>query len=146
MSCPPSFVLSHSISVCHTWSNLMFFNGSRLKNLLKNFTCLPPGATEHVLDLFWQTQMSTCWDNVLLFLGKWFIFVLIYNDLITIILLFLWWSCLYFQIFRFKVHVQVIDNSGSTTFILFDWVVAQFLGRNVQDLLDSNLGLKFVFL
>ncbi|WJX72557.1 hypothetical protein P8452_56425 [Trifolium repens] len=36
------------------------------ESLLKN---LPLGATEHVLDLFWQTQVSTCWDNVLLFLG-----------------------------------------------------------------------------
>jgi len=36
---------------------------------------------------------------------------------------------------RFKVHIQVIDNTRSTTFILFDRVVSQFLGRSVQDLL-----------
>jgi hypothetical protein len=35
------------------------------------------------------------------------------------------------------VHVQVIDNTGSTTFILFDRVVAQSLGRSAQDLLDA---------
>lgn len=38
---------------------------------------------------------------------------------------------------RFKVHVEVIDNTGSTTFILFDRVVTQFLGRTVKDLLDG---------
>ncbi|XP_058784536.1 uncharacterized protein LOC131659346 [Vicia villosa] len=38
---------------------------------------------------------------------------------------------------RFKVHIQVIDKTGSTTFILFDRIVSQVLGRNVQDLLDS---------
>lgn len=38
---------------------------------------------------------------------------------------------------RFKVHVQVIDNTGSTTFTLFDRAVSNVLGRNVQDLLDS---------
>lgn len=38
---------------------------------------------------------------------------------------------------RFKVHVQVIDNTGSTVFVLFDRIVSQFLGQNVQDLLDG---------
>lgn len=38
---------------------------------------------------------------------------------------------------RFKVHLQVIDNGGSTTFILFDRVVSQVLGNTVQDLLDA---------
>jgi len=42
-----------------------------------------------------------------------------------------------FKYCRFKIHVQVIDNTGSTTFVLFDRVVSQFLGRNVQDLLDG---------
>jgi len=40
------------------------------------------------------------------------------------------------EFFRFKIHVQAIDNTGSTTFVLFDRVVSQFLGRSVQDLLD----------
>jgi len=31
----------------------------------------------------------------------------------------------------------VIDNTGSTTFTLFDRAVSNVLGRNVQDLLDS---------
>jgi hypothetical protein len=40
-------------------------------------------------------------------------------------------------LFRFKVHLEVIDNTGSITFILFDRVVSQFVGRSAQDLLDS---------
>ncbi|KAK2372228.1 hypothetical protein QL285_073388 [Trifolium repens] len=38
---------------------------------------------------------------------------------------------------KFKVHLEVIDNTGSITFILFDRVVSQFVGRSAQDLLDS---------
>ncbi|MCI01814.1 replication protein A1-like protein, partial [Trifolium medium] len=38
---------------------------------------------------------------------------------------------------RYKVNLQVIDNSGSTTFTLFDRVVTQMLGRSVQDLLAA---------
>jgi len=38
---------------------------------------------------------------------------------------------------RFKVHIQVIDNTRSTTFILFDRIVAQGLGRSTQDLVDA---------
>lgn len=41
------------------------------------------------------------------------------------------------DILRFKVHLQVIDNTGSTTFILFDRVVSQVLGRTVHELLDG---------
>lgn len=40
------------------------------------------------------------------------------------------------NILWFKVLVQVIDNTGSTTFFLFDCIVAQSLGRSGQDLLD----------
>ncbi|MCH87898.1 replication factor A protein, partial [Trifolium medium] len=40
-----------------------------------------------------------------------------------------------FQGKLFKVHVVVMDNSGSTTFVLFDRIVSQFLGRNVGDLI-----------
>ncbi|WJX39489.1 hypothetical protein P8452_27026 [Trifolium repens] len=36
---------------------------------------------------------------------------------------------------RYKVHLQEIDSSGSTTFTLFDRVVSRVLGRSVQDLL-----------
>ncbi|GAU39681.1 hypothetical protein TSUD_320930 [Trifolium subterraneum] len=38
---------------------------------------------------------------------------------------------------RFKVHLQVIDDTGSITFIMFDRVVSQVLGRTAQDLLDT---------
>ncbi|KAK2386767.1 replication protein A 70 kDa DNA-binding subunit [Trifolium repens] len=38
---------------------------------------------------------------------------------------------------KFKVHLEVIDNTGSITFILFDRVVSQVVGRTAQDLLDS---------
>ncbi|KAK2408870.1 hypothetical protein QL285_044347 [Trifolium repens] len=38
---------------------------------------------------------------------------------------------------RFKVHLQVIDNTGSITFVMFDRIVSQVLGRKAQDLLDA---------
>ncbi|WJX65469.1 hypothetical protein P8452_50127 [Trifolium repens] len=38
---------------------------------------------------------------------------------------------------KYKVHLEVIDNTGSITFVLFDRVVAQVIGRTAQDLLDS---------
>ncbi|KAK2378193.1 replication protein A 70 kDa DNA-binding subunit [Trifolium repens] len=38
---------------------------------------------------------------------------------------------------RFKVNLQVMDDTGSITFIMFDRVVAQFIGRTAQDLLDA---------
>ncbi|GAU43356.1 hypothetical protein TSUD_283110 [Trifolium subterraneum] len=37
----------------------------------------------------------------------------------------------------FKVHLQVIDDIGSITFVMFDRVVSQVLGRTAQDLLDT---------
>lgn len=39
---------------------------------------------------------------------------------------------------RFKLHVQVMDNTGSTSFILFDCNVANYVGRGVQDLIDAQ--------
>ncbi|KAK2375007.1 replication protein A 70 kDa DNA-binding subunit [Trifolium repens] len=38
---------------------------------------------------------------------------------------------------RFKVNLQVMDDTGSITFIMFDRVVTQFIGRTAQDLLDT---------
>ncbi|GAU43970.1 hypothetical protein TSUD_283970 [Trifolium subterraneum] len=38
---------------------------------------------------------------------------------------------------RFKVHLQVIDDTGSITFVLFDRVISQVIGRTAQDLLDA---------
>jgi hypothetical protein len=38
---------------------------------------------------------------------------------------------------RYKVHLQVIDDTGSITFVMFDRVVSQVLGRTAQDLLDA---------
>ncbi|KAK2391029.1 replication protein A 70 kDa DNA-binding subunit [Trifolium repens] len=38
---------------------------------------------------------------------------------------------------KFRVHLQVIDDTGSITFVMFDRVVFQFLGRTAQDLLDA---------
>ncbi|KAK2423169.1 replication protein A 70 kDa DNA-binding subunit [Trifolium repens] len=38
---------------------------------------------------------------------------------------------------RFKVHLQVIDDTGSITFVMFDRIVSQVLGRTAQDLLDA---------
>jgi hypothetical protein len=42
-----------------------------------------------------------------------------------------------FQLSRFKVNLQVMDDTGSITFIMFDRVVTQFIGRTAQDLLDT---------
>ncbi|XP_039685634.1 replication protein A 70 kDa DNA-binding subunit-like isoform X2 [Medicago truncatula] len=39
---------------------------------------------------------------------------------------------------RFKLHVIVMDDTGSTTFVLFDRQVTQFIGRNVQDLINEH--------
>jgi len=30
-----------------------------------------------------------------------------------------------------------MDSTGSTTFVLFDRIVTQFIGRNVQDLINA---------
>lgn len=38
---------------------------------------------------------------------------------------------------RFKVELKVIDQTGSTTFTLFDRVASQFLGKTAIVLLDS---------
>ncbi|KAK2422598.1 hypothetical protein QL285_033122 [Trifolium repens] len=38
---------------------------------------------------------------------------------------------------KFKIHLQVIDNTGSITFVLFDRVVFQIVGVTAQDLLDG---------
>ncbi|KAK2428444.1 hypothetical protein QL285_026965 [Trifolium repens] len=38
---------------------------------------------------------------------------------------------------RFKVQLQVMDNTGSITFVMFDRIVSQVLGRTAQDLLDA---------
>ncbi|WJX28734.1 hypothetical protein P8452_17416 [Trifolium repens] len=49
---------------------------------------------------------------------------------------------------KFKVHLEVIDNTGSITFILFDRVVTQVVGTTALDLLDSisDMGFNFSFL
>ncbi|KEH29259.1 replication factor-A carboxy-terminal domain protein [Medicago truncatula] len=39
---------------------------------------------------------------------------------------------------RFKLHVQVMDTTGSTSFILFDRNVSNYVGRSVQDLIDAQ--------
>ncbi|RHN41361.1 putative nucleic acid-binding protein [Medicago truncatula] len=39
---------------------------------------------------------------------------------------------------RFKLHVQVMDNTGSTSIILFDCNIANYVGRSVQDLIDAQ--------
>jgi hypothetical protein len=36
------------------------------------------------------------------------------------------------------VHVQVMDNTGSTSFILFDKNVSNYVGKSVQDLIDAQ--------
>jgi hypothetical protein len=36
------------------------------------------------------------------------------------------------------VHVQVMDNTGSTSFILFDRNVSNYVGKSVQDLIDAQ--------
>jgi len=33
----------------------------------------------------------------------------------------------------------VMDETGSTTFVLFDRIVSQFIGRTVNDLLEVSL-------
>ena len=40
-------------------------------------------------------------------------------------------------IIRYKVHVQVMDATGSTTFILFDRNAQTYVGRSVHDLIDA---------
>lgn len=39
---------------------------------------------------------------------------------------------------RFKLYVIVMDDTGSTTFVLFDRQVTQFIGSNVQDLINER--------
>ncbi|GAU47160.1 hypothetical protein TSUD_287430 [Trifolium subterraneum] len=39
---------------------------------------------------------------------------------------------------RIKLPVQVMDATDSTTFVLFDRNVTQYVGRTVQDLIESN--------
>lgn len=39
--------------------------------------------------------------------------------------------------YRFKVEAKVIDSTGSRTFVLFDRVVSDFLGRTAQQILDD---------
>ena len=39
-----------------------------------------------------------------------------------------------------------MDDSGSTTFVLFDRIVTQFIGRNVQDLIAEINKVAFLFL
>jgi len=46
--------------------------------------------------------------------------------------------CTYVVCYRYKLHVQVIDSSGSTGFILFDRNVSAFVSRSVQDLIDAQ--------
>lgn len=41
---------------------------------------------------------------------------------------------------RFKLHVQVMDTTGSTSFILFDRNVSNYVGKSVQDLIDRSQG------
>ncbi|PNY14280.1 replication factor A protein [Trifolium pratense] len=38
---------------------------------------------------------------------------------------------------RYKLNLQVIDNTGSITFVMFDRVVFQVVGLTAQDMLDS---------
>ncbi|KAK2443692.1 replication protein A 70 kDa DNA-binding subunit [Trifolium repens] len=38
---------------------------------------------------------------------------------------------------KYKVHLQVIDDTGSITFVLFDRIVFQIVGMTAQDLLDG---------
>ncbi|AET05367.1 replication factor-A carboxy-terminal domain protein [Medicago truncatula] len=39
---------------------------------------------------------------------------------------------------RFKLHLIVMDETGSTTIVLFDRIVTYFIGRNVQDLISEG--------
>ncbi|XP_024630855.2 uncharacterized protein [Medicago truncatula] len=39
--------------------------------------------------------------------------------------------------FRFKLHLEVIDNTGSTTFVLYDRVVTQAVGKSAQYFLHA---------
>jgi len=39
---------------------------------------------------------------------------------------------------RHKVHIQVIDITGSTSFIMFDRNVQNHVGISVQDLIDRQ--------
>jgi len=70
-----------------------------------------------------------------LFLGKQTIVATLLNGLSFVYVVIYKLFCIIAP--RFKVHVQVIDNTGSTTFTLFDRVVSQFLGRNVQYLIEG---------
>ena len=44
--------------------------------------------------------------------------------------------CVSHYMHRFKVHVVVMDETGSTTFVLFDKIVSQFIERTVNDLIE----------
>jgi hypothetical protein len=80
----------------------------------------------------------------MLFLGKQLRVTLIQGDLITVYILIAWVVVLILTVslccyhYRFKLHVQVMDNTGSTSFIIFDCNVANYVGRSVQDLIDTQ--------
>ncbi|KEH44502.1 hypothetical protein MTR_1g115520 [Medicago truncatula] len=40
--------------------------------------------------------------------------------------------------FRFKLHVIVMDDTESTTFVLFDRIVSNFIRRSVEELLETH--------
>jgi hypothetical protein len=44
---------------------------------------------------------------------------------------------------RFKLHLQVMDHTGSTSFIVFDRNVQNFVGKSVQDLIDAQVHIRF---
>ncbi|PNX95618.1 replication factor-A carboxy-terminal domain protein [Trifolium pratense] len=41
------------------------------------------------------------------------------------------------MVYEYKLNLQVIDNTGSITFVMFDRVVFQVVGLTAQDMLDS---------
>lgn len=40
---------------------------------------------------------------------------------------------------RFKLHDQVMDNTGYTSFILFDKNVSTYVGKSIGDLIDAQV-------
>lgn len=44
---------------------------------------------------------------------------------------------------KFKVHIRVIDESGSATFVMFDRVVVQLLGKSAEYIKENLIKVNY---
>ena len=43
------------------------------------------------------------------------------------------------------VHIHVMDDTGSTTFVLFDGVISQHFRKTAKELMESVMNLSILF-